>query len=863
MAKCKAALRTAAVFTALAGSLSAGTYLSGASEIEDSLERAQVLGSALMIGAHPDDENTAVLAWLARGRHIRTGYLSLTRGEGGQNLIGSEQGDALGVIRTQELLDARNIDGAEQFFTRAVDFGFCKSPKEAIAKWGHDETLSDIVWVIRRFQPDVIILRFSGTPQDGHGHHQASAILGKEAYDAAGDPSRFPGQLQWVKPWKAKRLVWNAFTFTPEMEKKTLALPNRIQIDAGAFDPIIGKSYGEIAGISRSQHRSQGMGVAQQRGPSLHYFVPVEGDAFKSDLFDDIDTSWSRVEGGKPVGVLMAAAKKDFSAEHPERILPVLAQARVKLATLVGGDAGWAQEKLGEIDHLLELCSGLWLDAASDVAAVSPGGSIKVTVTAIKRLPSNVHLRHFSVQSAGMEEPPSRDAGDVDIALGSDDPLMREVRVDIPTAAPYSQPFWLIEPRHSDRYVISDQRLIGRAAPLPAYNAGLELEMSGVRVHIDCPVHYRYVDHVRGELTRPLEIVPAVAVNLPERAVIFPSGESRRISVQVRANAAPLSGHLQLEAPSGWTVTSPPTDFKLESSGSQTEFSFTVKPPANAGETHATFRAAADVNGHEIATGMQPIDYEHIPPQVIFRPAEGTLQPENLKVLAKNIGYIMGAGDAVPDSIRQMGCTVTLLNQEDLLRGDLSQFDAIVTGVRAYNVRDDLKAAEPRLIEYVRNGGTMVVQYNVLEVTRFPDKTIQPGPLGPYSIELSRDRVVEEDSPITLTDPHSALLTHPNAIGPPDFEGWIQERGLYFASKWDPRYSTLFATHDAGEKDLDGGTLYARYGKGAYVFTAYSWFRELPAGVPGAYRIFANLLSAGKTLAATAPRSESVGLSGH
>ncbi len=859
MSKFKAALRITAALT-LTGSLWAGTYLTGADEITESLQRAQVLGSALMIGAHPDDENTAVLAWLARGRHIRTGYLSLTRGEGGQNLIGSEQGDALGVIRTQELLDARNIDGAEQFFTRAVDFGFCKSSREAIAKWGHDQTLSDIVWVIRRFQPDVIILRFSGTPLDGHGHHQASAILGKEAFEAAGDPARFPEQLTWVKPWKAKRLVWNAFTFTPEMEKRTLALPNRIQVDAGAFDPVIGKSYGEIAGLSRSQHRSQGMGVPQQRGPSMNYFVPVEGDMAKQDLFDGIDISWNRLEGGKTVGDSMARAVKEFTPEHPEKILPALADARRKLSALSGAssDSGWAHEKLSAIDHLLELCSGLWVDAASDAASVSPGGSLKVTVTAIRRLPADVRWKTFSLDGLSKDEHQT-----VSAALGDDAPVTREVKVDVPAAAPFSQPFWLVEPRHSDRYVITDQRLIGRAAPIPVLNAGLELEIAGAPVHLDCPVHFRYVDHVRGELTRPLEIVPAVAVNLPERVVIFPSGEERRISVQVRANSAPISGDVQLEVPPGWTAASAGSTFQLDSAGSQTEFWYTVKPPAGAGDVRASFQAVAHVGGREIATGMQSIDYEHIPPQVIFLPAQGTLQPEKLRVLARNIGYIMGAGDAVPDAIRQMGGAVTLLSQDDLLRSDLSRFDAIVTGVRAYNVRDDLKAAEPRLLAYVQAGGTLVVQYNVLDFARFPDKTVQPGPLGPYPLELSRDRVVEEDSPITLTEPRSPLLNSPNTIGPADFQNWVQERGLYFAFKWDPHYATLFATHDAGEKDLDGGNLYTRYGKGVYVFTAYSWFRELPAGVPGAYRIFANLLSAGKTLASTAPTPQSIGSSGH
>jgi hypothetical protein len=348
-------------------------------------------------------------------------------------------------------------------------------------------------------------------------------------------------------------------------------------------------------------------------------------------------------------------------------------------------------------------------------------------------------------------------------------------------------------------------------------------------------------------------VVPQVAVDLPERAVLFPNGEPRRIVVQVRDKQGPVSGELKLQVPSGWSATSTdPSSFKMSSRGEEQDVSFLVKPPAGTPsgniDTHARFRAVATVNGREISTGMQPIEYEHIPPQVVFRAAEGALEPLSLKVLAKNVGYIMGAGDAVPDAIRQMGCDVTLLSADDLLHGNLSQYEAIVTGVRAYNVRPDIHTAEWRLMDYVHGGGTLIVQYNVLEFSRFGGDAIQPGPLGPYSLEISRDRVTDEDSPIKLTEPKSPLLSFPNPIGPSDFNGWVQERGLYFAGKWDPRYNTVLATHDPGEKDLPGGMLVSRYGKGVYIFTAYSWFRELPAGVPGAYRLFANMLSAGKAL---------------
>ena len=824
----------------LAGARAQQTF-PGSEDTRQALEKAQTVGSALMIAAHPDDENTAVLAWLARGRHVRTGYLSLTRGEGGQNLLGPEQGDALGVLRTQEPLDARRIDGAQQFFTRAIDFGFSKSPKEAIAKWGHDEILSDIVWVIRRFQPDVIILRFSGTPRDGHGHHQASAILGKEAYEAAGDPARFPEQLQYVKPWHAKRLVWNAFAFTAEQEKETQKLGRKIKVDAGVFNPVLGRSYAEIAAISRSQHRSQGMGAGLHHGPQTDYFVPVEGDAATKDLFDGIDISWNRVEGGRAVGEALSRALAAYNPEHPERILPQLVEARELAGKLASSER--TEEKLGEIDRLLALCSGLWLDAVADKHSVVPGGSLKVTLTALKRCTSHVTWKDAVVKGLGEDH-----RQEVKAELGPDEPVSKDIQVAVPADEPYSQAFWLKQPRSADvdRYVVTDQKLIGRPDPVPVLTADLDLDIAGASVTLHLPVIFRYVDHVRGELTRPIEVVPPVAVDLPERAVMFPDDQARRIVVQVQALSAPVSASIQFHVPPGWTADSSSSDVHFDAEDEQREITFLVKPPAGQTPASGKFRAAVVVNGKDISTGLQNIAYDHIPPQVIFRPSEGARRPLNLRVLAHNIGYVMGAGDAVPEAIRQMGCTVTLLSESDLLEGDLSRFDAIVTGVRADNTRPDLRAAKPRLMDYVRNGGTLIVQYNVPEYARFGDNSEKPGELCPYPMQISRDRVTDEDSPVSFIDPHSPLLTTPNAIGPDDFNGWVQERGLYFASKWDSRYSAVIATHDPGEEFLPGGMLFTHYGKGTYVFTAYSWFRQLPAGVPGAYRIFANLLSAGK-----------------
>jgi LmbE family N-acetylglucosaminyl deacetylase len=818
--------------------------LSGTPEIKLALDKLNVLGSVLMIAAHPDDENTAVLAYWARGRNLETAYLSCTRGEGGQNLIGSEQGDLLGVIRTQELLAARRIDGAHQFFTRAIDFGFSKTPQETIEKWGHDEILSDMVWIIRKYQPDTIVLRFSGTPRDGHGHHQASAILGKEAFTAAADPARFPDQLKLVAVWQAKRLVWNGFSFTPEQEKEAAAAQNRIEVDPGIYDPVLGKSYGEIAGISRSQHRSQGMGAAERRGSQKNYFVPVLGDIAKKDLFDGIDITWNRVPGGAPIGTILAKAQADFVPEHPERTVPLLLQARPPIAQLAERKNLWGMRKLVELDETIALCSGLWVEAEADRFSATPGGKFKITLTAINRSQIPESDVTVKLEGEGPEETVKLDG-----ALQYNQPLTRAVDRVIPAGASYSQPFWLARPRAHNRYDIEDQQLIGRADALPVMTATFEVKSGDQRISLVRPVKYRYIDRVRGELTRPLTVVPAVALNLPEPVLVFANAKPRKFEVMLHGNAAQAAGDLHVEADPGWKVEPAAIPFQLKNEGDEQAVTFTVTPEKfgqeNGGPAH--FHVFATVGAAKIAAGSLVIAYDHIPPQTLVRPSEGMLREAPLTILSKKIGYVEGAGDEVPDSLRQMGCDVTMLTEGDLATSDLSRFDAIVTGVRAYNVRADLRAHQQRLLKYVEKGGTMLVQYNVVENRRFfPDAPNVLANIGPYPLTVGGDRVTVEESPVEFLSMSGPLLRAPNTISAKDFEGWVQERGLYFASKWDPNYQAVIETHDPGEKPLQGGMLYTKYGKGVYIFTSYSWFRQLPAGVPGAYRIFANLLSAGK-----------------
>lgn len=795
----------------------------GAAAVDQALKRLGVLGSVLMIAAHPDDENTNVLAYFARGRHLRTAYLSATRGEGGQNLIGPEQGELLGLIRTQELLAARRIDGAEQFFTRAIDFGYSKSSDETLEKWGRERILSDMVWVIRRFRPDVVVLRFSGTGRDGHGHHRASAILGKEAFSAAADPRRFPEQLKWVAPWQAKRAVWNVFSFSAEQQKEAAALAGRVEIDTGEYNPVLGRSYTELAGRSRSMHRSQGMGSPERRGQARNFFVHVEGEPARKDVFDGIDTTWNRLPGGAEIARLVEEAVRVYEPERPEKAIPPLLKARPLVAAVRDP---WGPVKLRELDEAVALCAGLWVDAAAGRWAAAPGGAVTVRATALNRSRTPLRLERVELAGLGTSE---ENAGGATLEYNR--PVTREFKRPVPAGQPYSQPFWLVRPPVGASYDVDRQELIGVPDTQPVLEARFVIDAGGTKITLTRPVRYRYVDKVYGELTRALEIVPRVALNLPENVFVFPRPGARTVHVEAAPNVESAAGEARVMAPQEWTVEPRRAAFKADA-GEHQALGFSVTPPAAEGT--ATLRAATD----GITAGMRVIAYPHIPPQTVFTPAEAKLVRVDARVNARRVGYVMGAGDEVPAALRQLGCEVRLLGQSDLEQRDLAEFDAIVTGVRAYNVRADLRANQPRLLEYVKNGGTLVVQYNVM------DSSLAGVKLGPYPMTIGRERVTVEEAPVRFPNPGHALLSSPNRISARDFEGWVQERGLYFATKWDPRYESVLEMSDPGEKPLGGGQLWASYGKGVYVFTALSWFRQLPAGVPGAYRLFGNLLSA-------------------
>lgn len=809
--------------------------LSGSARIQGLLERVNTLGSLLMLGAHPDDENTAVIAYFAHGRQIRTAYLSVTRGEGGQNLIGSEQGPLLGVIRTQELLAARRIDGGEQFFTRAIDFGYSKSREEALRLWGRERLLSDMVRVIRRFRPDVIVTRFSHNGGSGHGQHTAVGHLSLEAFEAAADPERFPDQLkQGLQQWRAKRLYWNIYGLDRLSEEAKATLGSLVRIDTGQYNSFLGRSYAEVAGESRSMHRSQAMGTWQRKGSVPAFFAHIAGDPASRDLFDGIDTTWGRVPRAHKVARFLAQAHSDYQPEKPESTLFSLTKAYAALRELSGP---WPEIKREETLEAIKLATGLWLDATTDQWDVIPGQDLEITLSALNR--SRLPLAWVRTEITGVVR---RTVSGDKANLIHNEVSSAKLVLRIPDFALYSQPEWLEKPVDGGSYRIDSPKMIGSPEAEPVLEAVFYLQTAdGLELPFRKALSYRWVDRKFGERARALQVVPPVAMSFAEEAMIFPTTKPRTVSIHLQNNSGEVAGKIRLNTPEGWRATPPTAEFVLKRHGQRRTVNFLIIPPLTASTGEVI--AKAELGGKAISSGLRTIKYPHIPIQVVYPKARMRVARAEIKLLAKEIGYVMGAGDNVPEALQQLGASVTRLSPDKLAYGDLEKFDAIVTGVRALNTRPDLLAAREQLLDYMKKGGTLVVQYNT--VARRGEGAVGDA-LAPYPMTSSRNRVSSERAVVTFPNPEHSLLKAPNRITQLDFDGWVQERGLYFMSEWDERYEYIFQCNDPGELPQRGGLLYVPYGQGAFIYTGYSWFRQLPAGVPGAYRIFANLLSTSK-----------------
>ena len=790
-----------------------------AAHLRAGLARLHVTGSVLYVAAHPDDENSAMLAWFAGGRKVRTAYLAMTRGDGGQNLIGNELGSELGVIRTQELLAARHVDGAEQMFTRALDFGFSKNPEESFAFWGHDSVLADVVWAIRRWQPDVLLTRFPTDGSGGHGHHTASAILAEEAFDAAADPKRFPEQFALgVKPWRVKRLMWNAWQ--PDDGK----VPSDwLKVDVGPYDPVLGRSFGEIAALSRSNHKSQGFGVAERHGALPNYLALRKGVPATSDVFDGVDLTWARVKGGDRVEAAITAAEKAYDPAHPQVLLPQLFAIRDAITATPAGDAAWWRAKRAEIEDLIRSAAGLWVEAVAMRPTVTPGETLPVVVTVVDRLGLGAVLTRVR-------------AGDAEhSALGAVNATRSDtLTVHLTRSAQLTQPYWLRESASKGLFTVRERAYIGLPENPASVSASVTIQLPGGELNVELPVAYRWADPVQGERWRALEIAPPATLQLDQGVYAFTDRTARTVNVRVTAQRAGVNGRVRLELPAGWTAAPAGIDVALMKLGEEKRVTFLVTPAD--GPASASVTASILVDGASWAQRIERIDYPHIPMQTLFPPASARLVRADIRHTGSHVAYVMGPGDAIPEALRQMGYEVAMLSDDDLEQADLSHYDAVMTGVRAYNTRPRLRAAQPRLLEYVKNGGTLLMQYNTTA-----DGAL--GELGPYPFQISRDRVTVEEAPMTALHPEHPVLHTPNAIGPADLEGWVQERGLYFANPFDPRYDAIYSSHDPAEPAREGGLLYTRYGKGVFEYCAYAMFRQVPAGVPGAWRLLANLLS--------------------
>lgn len=801
-------------------------------DIYRSIQKLNFLGSVLYVAAHPDDENTKMIAHFANHVHARTAYLSLTRGDGGQNLIGAEIRELLGVIRTNELVEARKVDGGEQLFTRANDFGFSKVPSETLEIWDKEQVLADVVWAIRKFQPDVIINRFDHrTPGTTHGHHTASAMLSLEAFDLAADNTRFASQLKHVQTWQAKRIFFNtSWWFFGSQEKFDAAdKSNFISLKTGLFDPTSGLSNSEISALSRSKHQSQGFGTTGARGEEIEYLELLKGNLPKDhqNLFEGINTTWSRVKGGEAIGKILYQVEKQFDFKNPAASIPALLKAYTLIQQLE--DAHWRHVKTEEIKAIIAACSGLFLEVSASEHITTPGSKIMLNTEAIVRSGVAVSIEKLRVNGNQV--------------IGKSEVLKNNVRLQfkdtffIPENAHYTSAYWLNQPWSLGMYEVNEQEMIGLPLNPVSNSVEFELKINGVKITYTQPIIYKENSPEIGEIYRPFEIVPKATVKMEEDVFIFSSNASKQVKVLVKSAENQVKGTISLEVPAGWKVTPSVQNFSILMKEMEQEFLFTVEPPI--GSSEGKIVPVVRIGSQRFDKKRIAINYSHIPFQTILLPAAAKLVKLEIQKKGESVAYIEGAGDVIPASLEQIGYKVTVIKPEQISASQLAKYDAVVVGIRAYNTIDALKFKQAEIFKYVKNGGTVIVQYNT-------NGKLVVDSLAPFALQLSRDRVTEENAEVRFLAPNHPVLNTPNKITAADFEGWEQERGLYFAGQWDAAFTPILACNDANESSKSGGLLVAQYGKGYYIYTGFSWFREFPAGVPGAYRIFANLISIGK-----------------
>lgn len=808
-----------------------------AGAIKLKLKKLNFLGSVLYVAAHPDDENTRIITAMANDRLAATAYLSMTRGDGGQNLIGAEMRDELGLIRTQELLAARRIDGGQQFFTRAVDFGYSKSADETFSIWGKDQILHDVVKVFRQFQPDVIITRFPPDERAGHGHHTASAILAQEAFDLAAQRDAYPQQVKEFGTWQVKRLYTNTGRWWNNTINENT--PGILSVDVGGYSPLLGESYSEIAAISRSQHKSQGFGSAGTRGRQLEFLEYVKGDRATKDVFEGVNTTWSRIKGGEKIQGMVTAIIQAFDEANPAATVPSLLRLREALHQL--DKSIWKQRKLEEVEQLIQDCLGLFVQVTADQYWVAPSEKVKVNLELVNRSGPDVTLQRIEARDLSLDTT-------LTISLKKNIPVLFSSTKQIDPGKPYSDPYWLKEPHGIGTFTVKDTDLIGKPANAPAIEFSFSLQVGSEILQLKKPLIYKWTDPVKGELNRPFEVVPPLFLNVYDDVLLFTDDQPKAIRVLVKsASNEPLSGKLTLQLPEGWRTEPADIPFTLSRVGEEQTKMFTVIPSSR--EMTGALQAVATIGEQSYQQSIKVIAYDHIPVQTLLPDAEAKLVRVDLKKNTGTIGYLKGAGDDVPAALRHMGYNVREMRNDEVTATNLKRLDAVVLGVRALNTNERIRFIMPLLLEYVKNGGTLVVQYN----TTFD---LETDSFSPYPLSISRDRVTEEDAEVRILEPAHRVLNYPNKITNEDFNGWIQERGLYFPNKWDEHFVPILSMHDKGETPKAGSLLVAPYGAGYYVYTGLSFFRELPEGVPGAYKLFANLISLSKAEEGSTPKND-------
>jgi LmbE family N-acetylglucosaminyl deacetylase len=803
-------------------------------DIHQQIKKLNVLGSVLYVAAHPDDENQRFISYCANHALYDVTYLSLTRGDGGQNLIGPELREQLGVLRSEELLAARSIDGGKQRFSRANDFGYSKNPDETFRIWDRDAVLSDMVWAIRETQPDVIVNRFyHGTKYETHGHHSASAILAVEAFDLSGRTDVYPEQLKMTRTWQPRRILYNLswwyFGGRDNFDKQDKSQWS--VMDLGVYLPLKGKSNGEVAAEARSMHRCQGFGSLGTRGENLEYFDFIKGERPPggTDIFAGINTTWTRVEGGEKIGKLMADIDRKYRSDDPAASVPDLLKALAMIRALPDGH--WKSIKQAETESVIAACLGFYLEATAAEPTATPGDEVKIHLEAIHRTaPKGLAVRLLDV-----EMQPSRLDTTFANALTVNKLWSADRKIRIPSQAQPTAPYWLQQPFTSGMYTVEEQTLRGTPETPRLARVVWVMDIGGTTIRYATDVAYKTEESAIGEVWRPFEVLPPAYVEFGQTSYQFMERE-QNVAVRVQAGSDKVEGIVRLQVPSGWAVSHEPgaNAFEFAKKGEEKVIVFTVTAPE--GKTEGEFAAIAEVEGRDYAMRLVSIKYDHIPQQSVLLPARVKAARLQLQVTAKNIGYYMGAGDDVPAALSQMGCKVTLLSDQDLTLDKLKSFDAVVLGVRAYNTKNALALHQKDLFDYVKQGGTLVTQYN----NNFDYVTDQ---VAPYKLKIGRARVTDETAEMRFALPDHPVLNSPNELTPTDFEGWVQERGLYFANEWDPAFEAPLSCNDPNEKPNSGSLLVAKHGEGVFIYTSLSLFRELPAGVPGAYRLMANLIS--------------------